>query len=205
MNYPAPPPVKLHSPAALFAIEAHKDQLYGRKPYDFHLTQVAMNYPRFRDWDELRQSVMDACWLHDYLEDCCPPDLTRTYSWPESPEYVAQYEGVKRLLGMFEEETAGLVVAVTNNHDTKKPNYSFIRNTSGALTVKLCDRIANVENCVSYKRLGRKPHRLYAKYVKAWPDFQAELRGRCRGEGAAEAFMWEQLDMLLSGAKGPFE
>ena len=193
---------RLFGRASRFAISAHETQRYGRRPYEYHLIQVVLNYPRFRDWSEVHQHIIDACWLHDYVEDCSQP----------SEELVAQVgvefatadqrdQNLKCLTQMFGEKAAQVVRAVTNVTDPSTgkgvPNYKLIRETEGALTVKLCDRIANVENSVSHDRLGRGPHKFFWRYRDQYPKFQEELRGRCRGESASELLMWQHLDKLF--------
>jgi HD domain len=170
--------------ASEFAIKSHGKQLYGRKPYHVHLLDVVGVLRRFYDWDELPQEYIDAAWLHDSIEDT---GVTAT-----------------ELSRLFGEKVAALVGAVTNLPKSFGPQkardemlYANIRNVSGAINVKLADRIANVEQCISYGRIGRAPARLFDKYSKAWPDFQVALRRRCRGEGYPALEMWEHLQMLI--------
>jgi hypothetical protein len=172
--------------AALIALEKHKDQLYGRKPYHVHLFDVVNVLLRFIEWDEMPQELIDAAWLHDVLEDTDTPR--------------------EELEGSFNERVVRLVDAVTNEAgpnraERQRLTYPKIRRTTGAITLKLADRIANLEQCVSHDRLGRRPGRLFKMYLKEWDSFQSELRGRCRGEGAAAKLMWEHLDELINEGK----
>lgn len=75
--------------------------------------------------------------------------------------------------------------------------YSNIRAQPGAIHVKLCDRIANIENSISHDRVGRRPGRIFRKYLDNWEGFQDGLRERCRGEGAQGAILWRHLDSLM--------
>jgi predicted metal-dependent HD superfamily phosphohydrolase len=69
--------VTLINPAATFAIERHKDQLYGQKPYHIHLMDAVMVYRRFFDWSTASQAVIDAIWCHDVIEDTAHSEAER--------------------------------------------------------------------------------------------------------------------------------
>lgn len=165
-----------------FAERAHGSQLYGRKPYHVHLLDVVMVARRFFDWNELTQSFVDACLLHDTLED-----TTTSYA---------------DLASNFGELTADLVLAVTNPAESDKHVrslmlYKKIREMPGAINVKLCDRIANIEQCTSFERIGRRPDKMFKRYLDKWPEFESILRGRCAGEGATAQTMWAHLERLF--------
>ena len=164
------------------AVEFHKGQMYGRKPYNTHLFDVVGVLKRFVEWDTLSQELIDAAWLHDVVEDT---------------ETTADY-----LEHVFGKRVRDLVSAVTNEPGENRKirgqlTYPKIRETSKAILIKLSDRIANVEQCISHDRLGRKPGKLFKMYLKEWPDFQEGLRGRCAGEDAHAKIMWEHLDGLF--------
>lgn len=135
-------------------------------PYKFHLQMVVQ---AFEDWKHILQpDLHEICFLgsygHDLIED------TRT-----------SYNDVKKILG---EGVAEIVYAVSNEKGKNRKErantkyYQGIRNTPGAVFVKLCDRIANVqygkltksemfemygkENAHFEKMLGR--HTDYAHY-----------------------------------------
>lgn len=120
-------------------------------PYEFHLrmvNQVAKDFnyllddtvdyytgepyrgPR-QEQVTLKHACMLATWGHDLIED------TRV-----------SYNDVMNHLG---QEAADIVFAVTNDKGKNRKEragekyYSGIRNTPGAVFVKLCDRIANVQ------------------------------------------------------------
>src|SRR6266404_6039028 len=61
--------IALITEATRFAIDAHGEQRYRRKPYQVHLIDVVNVLRRFIDWDDLPQEFIDAAWLHDVLED----------------------------------------------------------------------------------------------------------------------------------------
>lgn len=122
--------------AKQFAIEAHNstNHLYDGKPYEFHLQMVVDNAIEFLYLmePEYQNKVIAACWLHDTIEDC-----------------RVTYNDIKQKFG---EEIAEIVRACT--HEVRGRNreermsfevYADIRRTNGALFVKLCDRLANVQ------------------------------------------------------------
>lgn len=131
----------MNSKIIAFAIEAHHktNHLYDGKPYSVHLSMVAMYGLKHIDIIPLlmENNVMDACWLHDTIEDC---RLT--------------YNDIKEVAGDF---TADIVYAVTNEKGKNRKEranekyYEGIRNTPYAIYVKLCDRLANVEYSVHTK------------------------------------------------------
>lgn len=135
-------------------------------PYEFHLrmvNQVAQDFRHLLDdtkdyytgepWRGPRQNqvtlqgaCMLATWGHDLIED------TRV-----------SYNDVKEQLG---QEAADIIYAVTNEKGkTRKERanemyYEGIRNTPGAVFVKLCDRIANVQYS---KMTGSRMFEMYKK------------------------------------------
>ena len=118
-----------------YAIGAHSqtNHLYDGKPYSVHLEMVVRyaNYymPKHLS-DEIKEVILNACWLHDTIEDC---RLT--------------YNDVKELAGT---PVADIVYALTNNKGKSRREranedyYKGIINIPHATFVKLCDRLANV-------------------------------------------------------------
>ena len=121
-------------------------------PYEFHLRMVAQAAKDFehllddekdyfsgrskdamqrRDAVTLKEACLLSAWGHDLIED------TRV-----------SYNDVKNHLG---QEVADIVYAVSNEKGKNRKErandkyYEGIRNTPGAVFVKLCDRIANVQ------------------------------------------------------------
>jgi (p)ppGpp synthase/HD superfamily hydrolase len=94
----------------------------------------------------LRHACMLSCWGHDLIEDC-----------------RVSYNDVKDHLG---QEVADIVYAVTNEKGKNRKErandkyYEGIRNTPGAVFVKLCDRIANVQYS---KMTGSRMFEMYKK------------------------------------------
>ena len=144
-------------------------------PYEFHLRMVVNVYQRFKDilpsnieygtGDRVINPVAQlsvshvvelACWGHDLIED------TRV-----------SYNDVKKVLG---EGAADIIYAVTNEKGKNRKErandkyYEGIRNTDGAVFVKLCDRIANVQ----YSKMTGS--RMFEMYKKENAEFVSRLR-----------------------------
>ena len=149
-----------------WCIEQHaKTNHYYDKylPYEFHLRMVVQVAEKFigligPDTDgkvNFRNSVKKACWGHDLIEDC-----------------RVSYNDVKTQLG---EEVADIIYAVTNEKGkTRKERandkyYEGIRETPGAVFVKLCDRIANVQ----YSKMSKSY--MYEVYRKELDEFIVKL------------------------------
>ncbi len=168
--------------STLFALEKHSGQLYGHAPYHVHLFDAVHVLRRFFDWESLSQDIIDAVWLHDTIED------TET-----TKEEIEEKFGIN---------VANLVHAVTNESGENRKErhlktYPKIRNTEDAITVKLADRIANIEQAISHDRYGRPPQKIFSMYVREWDGFVSELRDRCDGEGPVNSLMWLYLDELM--------
>lgn len=168
--------------AAQFAVLCHGDQMYGSRPYEVHLFDVVHVLRRFFDWEQLPQDFVDAAWLHDVIEDT---SVTRHV-----------------LDDMFGHRVADLVHAVSNEPGANRKErhaktYPKIRDTENAITIKLADRVANIEQTVSHDRFGRPPQKLFSMYAREWDDFRDELKGRCKGEGPVEAMMWDYVAEMI--------
>jgi (p)ppGpp synthase/HD superfamily hydrolase len=135
-------------------------------PYEFHLRMVNYVGEKFKhlldntkdyytgepyrgpkqEQVTLLQACMLATWGHDLIED------TRV-----------SYNDVKEHLG---QEAADIIYAVTNEKGKNRKErandkyYEGIRNTPGAVFVKLCDRIANVQYS---KMTGSRMFEMYKK------------------------------------------
>jgi (p)ppGpp synthase/HD superfamily hydrolase len=150
--------------ARFFATVKHAGQLYSGVPYTHHLAAVEAVLVRFGVDDEVMRC---AAWLHDSVED------TGTK--------------LKEIAEMFGDDVAELVGAVTNEKGENRKiraalTYPKIRKTPRAVTLKLADRIANVEN-------GGK---LLEMYAKEYEDFKRALYTPGENEE-----MWARLDLLL--------
>ena len=143
-----------------WCIEQHRktNHFYDRYlPYEFHLRMVNNVYEDFQHLldEELNDYCGKAVWAHDTIED------TRV-----------SYNDVKNQLG---DEVADIVYAVTNDKGKNRKEragdryYEGIRNTPGAVFVKLCDRIANVQ----YGKMTKS--RMFEMYKKENSEFIRQL------------------------------
>jgi len=132
-------------------------------PYEFHLrmvVQAARDFikliPDTNDGEEtFRNYIILAAWGHDLIED------TRS-----------SFNDVKEVLG---HTAADIVYACTNEKGKNRKErandkyYEGIRNTPGAVFVKLCDRIANVQ----YSKMTKS--RMFEMYKKENENFMLQL------------------------------
>ena len=161
-----------------WCVEQHRktNHMYSEYlPYEFHLRmvhEVAKDFKHLLDDTKdyytgekyrgplqgqvtLRDACLIAVWGHDLIED------TRV-----------SYNDVMNRLG---QEVADIVYAVTNekgkNRDERANDkyYEGIRNTPGAVFVKLCDRIANVQ----YSKMTKS--RMFEMYKKENTNFITKL------------------------------
>jgi (p)ppGpp synthase/HD superfamily hydrolase len=165
-------------------------------PYEFHLRmvhQVGMDFkyllddtldyftgepfrgPR-QDQITLRDACMRATFGHDLIED------TRV-----------SYNDVMNRLG---QEAAEIIYAVSNEKGKNRRErandkyYEGIRNTKGAVFVKLCDRIANVQ----YSKMTKS--RMFEMYEKENNHFLESL-GFVEGQGHPLGEMCHYLENLF--------
>jgi (p)ppGpp synthase/HD superfamily hydrolase len=163
-------------------------------PYEFHLrmvNQVGQDFKHHLDdtkdyytgnpnnkdgYITIRQACLVATWGHDLIEDC-----------------RVSYNDVKTHLG---QEAADIVYAVTNEKGKNRSEranskyYQGIRETPGAVFVKLCDRIANVQ----YSKMTKS--RMFEMYSKENPNFE-QMLGRYTDYKHLEP-MFEYLSSLLN-------
>jgi len=170
------------STIADWAIEQHRsvNHFYSEYlPYEFHLRmvdQVASQFEHLLDYerDHLteklrsdskaqehvfvspREACRRACWCHDVLEDV----------------HHKSYNDLVKNIG---QTAADIVYAVTNDKGKNRKEragdkyYEGIRNTPGAVFVKLCDRIANVQ----YSKMTKS--RMFEMYKKENDNFIIKL------------------------------
>ena len=183
-----------------WCIEQHRktNHFYDRYlPYEFHLRMVnnvcedfqhllddTKDYftgEPYRGPIQNQVTLKDACrkasWGHDLIED------TRV-----------SYNDVKNQLGV---EVADIVYAVTNDKGKNRKEragdnyYEGIRNTPGAVFVKLCDRIANVQ----YGKMTKS--RMFEMYKKENDEFVVQL-GWDRKESHPYGEMFRYLNNLFN-------
>ena len=175
-----------------WCIEQHKNtnHMYSEYlPYEFHLRMVAQVGEEFKhllddtkdyftgedyrgpkqDQVTLRTACLRSAWGHDLIEDC-----------------RVSYNDVKNQLG---QEAADIIYAVTNDKGKNRKEragdkyYEGIRNTPGAVFVKLCDRIANVQ----YGKMTKS--RMFEMYKKENIEFMISL-GREVGNPYEEMYQY---------------
>lgn len=166
--------------AKFWATIKHAGQSYGMVPYTHHLAAVEAVLRRFGIDDE---DMLVAAWCHDAVED------TGT-----------KLKEVREMFGPRVAELVDAVTKVSHDADGRKLNrkmaglltYPKTRSVVGGVTLKLADRIANVENGGD----------LVNMYGKEYEDFRRALYTplpMISGllDLATEA-MWKRLDQLLS-------
>jgi (p)ppGpp synthase/HD superfamily hydrolase len=165
-----------------WCIEQHRktNHFYDRYlPYEFHLRMVNNVYEDFQHLldEELNEYCSKAVWGHDLIED------TRV-----------SYNDVKNQL---DEGATDIIYAVTNDKGKNRKEragdkyYEGIRNTPGAVFVKLCDRIANVQ----YGKMTKS--RMFEMYKKENDDFIVQL-GWDRKESHPYGEMFRYLNNLFN-------
>jgi (p)ppGpp synthase/HD superfamily hydrolase len=162
-----------------WCFEQHRkiNHLYtGFLPYEFHL-KMAMNV--YEEWKYLLDDEIDYFTGEKYkgvrgdetvtLRSCC---YYATAGHDLLEDCHLSYSDISIKLG---QETAEIIFAVTNEKGKtrqEKANdkyYNGIRNTKGAVFVKLCDRIANVQ----YSKMTKS--RMYEMYKDENPHFLEQL------------------------------
>ena len=188
----------INTDAINWIINQHKNTNHfydGELPYSFHLKMVVNVFEDFKhllpenlyiktddrasDEDVTQRVIGLACWGHDLIED------TRV-----------SYNDVKnRLDNAGYSYIVDIIYAVTNekgknrNERANEKYYEGIRSTPGAVFVKLCDRIANVQ----YSKMMKS--RMFEMYGKEQFKFQKML-GRYTDNQELEP-MFAHLDKLL--------
>jgi len=150
----------------------------GEHEYEYHLEMVYEFGYRFQSHlpEELRKDVLCGCWVHDIIEDA-----------------RETYNDVKQELG---ETVAELAYALTNEKGRNRKErastkyYEGIRQTPGAVFIKICDRLANA----SYSKGSGGS--MYKKYQKENSDFERML-GRYTDYKHLEP-MFQELDKIFN-------
>lgn len=155
--------------ARRFAIEAHGTQRYGDQPYVFHLDQVRDVLLRF---GRIQLELQGAALLHDTLEDT-----------------ATNYNDLVRRFGT---DVAELVYAVTdevgrNRYERHIKTYPKMREHAPAITLKLADRIANIEHSIRTGDRGKLD-----MYMLEHPDLEEALKA-----SGGPTPMWDHLARLL--------
>lgn len=114
-----------------FAIKWHGDQMYGDKPYVYHLDQVADIVSRDNQGRSsgTMQWLIEVAYLHDCAEDCG----------------VTYYQ----LADLFGIEVAHSVLLLTKSKDVLYDDYiNRLKQNFYARTVKIADTKANLKQSI---------------------------------------------------------
>ncbi|MCP4321781.1 MAG: hypothetical protein GY787_07995 [Alteromonadales bacterium] len=114
--------------AQTIATHLHGDQLYGGRPYTYHLKQVfdKVNF-LYGESPKLKQ-LQQIAWLHDVLEDTdCKPDQLRDY-------------------GFDNEVVTGVLMLSKINGESLPKYYDRVAMSKLALKVKVADTLSNLEH-----------------------------------------------------------
>jgi (p)ppGpp synthase/HD superfamily hydrolase len=159
--------------ARSFAVTAHGSQMYGSKPYAFHLDAVVALLSPYGSEAQI------VGYLHDVVEDT----------------EVTEHD-IRKRFGDLVAECVGFVTDSpgASRAERKARTYARLATVAGpaelALVVKAADRLANVRSCVSDQRQA-----LWEVYRKEHPSFrQAAYRA-----GLCEP-LWQELDALLAAS-----
>lgn len=141
-------------------------------PYQFHLRMVNQVYKDFKHL--LPENLITTShYDKDQIQDITHTTISlSTYGHDLIEDTRTSYNEVKDRLGVY---VADIIYALTNekgkNRDERANDkyYEGIRNTKGAVFVKLCDRIANVQ----YSKMTKSS--MFDKYKKENPNFISKL------------------------------
>ena len=173
--------LKKHTPdiiirASEFATQRHGAQMYGDKPYIYHLRAVVSTVQAFHIWNKY---IIAACYLHDVLEDT---DTSKAELEAEFGTWVAD---------MVDACTDGVG---GNRRERKSRPYGLIPKTLGAVTVKVADRLANV---IANRVEGNAG--LSDMYRKEHAGFCSHLRACVPEDDTSTLAMFATLDLQLKG------
>lgn len=157
--------------ALLVADKAHENQTYDIYPYGYHIRQV-VKIAEELGYDE---SIIVASALHDTLEDT-----------------ELRYNDLKKAFG---KEVAEIVYCVTdelgrNRKERKEKTYPKIRSNWKATVVKICDRIANVQQSIDYNQ------KLFEMYKSEHDDFCRNLMSKDHPHSETNK-AWKKLNELV--------
>jgi len=118
--------------AKTYAVSAHGNQKYGTRPYVFHLDKVVAHLASFGEEAQV------IGYLHDVVEDT---EISLEEITIEFSDFISQ------CVGILTDEPGD------NRKERKAKTYAKMANVSGelelALIVKVADRLANIEQCLS--------------------------------------------------------
>lgn len=152
--------------ARSFAQKYHAKQMYGKKPYIYHLEMVANLTASLKlvcatESLTFNHELVAISYLHDILEDT---EVT-----------------FEMLVERFGETIARAVEALSKDGSPQVEYFQKVAANSSARIVKMYDRLANMRESINDKRLA-------AKYVSEYNGFKYALyQGHLKG-------VWKDLD-----------
>lgn len=145
-----------------YAIQAHGEQKYGKKPYVYHLDHVYQVCCRFGYHDNPVLGM--GCFLHDIIEDT-----------------LKSVEDVRATLGGSTDSrnyaiTVGELVLSVTDFPSGDKTETFTKRTQHnkqGVLLKMFDRIANIEACLAEDKIKvlkkyHSEHHLFVKILKPW-------------------------------------
>jgi hypothetical protein len=160
---PAPPAVATHGVvgagtsvdvAFAFAVNAHGDQRYGTEPYAVHLQEVMAGCVRMGFFTP---ALLMAAALHDVIEDTAL--------------------GQADIATVCGGDVGQLVAELSHDRGVDTVDY-LAAMSDGAFSVKLADRLANIERMGHLENSPDRAAYLMAKYQPEMPLFAAEAKAR---------------------------
>lgn len=143
--------------ARKFAIEKHGKQMYGDKPYIYHLDmvyQIALNA-------QLDEDYQVAAYLHDILEDT---NVTK-----------------EELESIFGKRVAQLVDSVTGYGETRKEKkqcmLAKLNDFPEGISLKMADRYANMKESLDIPKLFKMYESELAEYMPLFEKGNQYLLG----------------------------
>lgn len=156
--------------ARIFAMHAHGDQMYGNKPYVYHLDKVAN---LLADFGEDAQVIG---YLHDVLEDT-----------------KASRSEIEKMFGELTARCVSLLSDESGQTRTERKTKTYAKLAlvespfTLALIVKTADRLANVSECVDQ---GNQKN--LSMYKQEHPEFKKAVFRTSLCDS-----LWEALDPLV--------
>jgi len=138
-----------------FTIKSHGSQMYGKKPYIYHLDHVIQVLCRFGYHDNI--NILIGGLGHDLIEDTDVTFEDLMELFPNTREIPYMIDGVTDLEGIFENRYEQKVATFTQKTAKNKD----------AIIIKMADRIANVE-----ATLAENLPKYLKSYVKEFPLFR---------------------------------
>ena len=172
-----------------FAIAAHWGQMYGSKPYYYHLDRVAQLARKYK----LPTFVEVAANLHDVVEDTnvTADQVNEEFGYEIATLVyaVTDEDSVYNYDDLIDDGHTKETAKALIRKDKKKNTYPKILAHPYGVHLKLCDRIGNVESS-----LLSKDKRMTLKYREEAPEFREKLFT----PGVASG-LWNHLESILQG------